>query len=130
MGDGAIGPYIRSYINKYGWSVPEAEIEKITTSVGNDPTKAANAMYMLAVQQKANGDSSGSGAATATADKAPTASDQPSPVATGVISKVARITDLNDISDVAKGAMQRLNKLDRRAYQQLRKEVITGKKAK
>jgi len=137
--------YVTDYLEQQGWSADEPTIDKITSSSGNDINKVANAMYMIGMRQKRNKNGQvqqrrveptmGQGAAGGGISH----SNEPTMGAPAMSSSVKQIisaitrmsseTDEAGLEEIAKAAMQKLYKLSKSEYAELRQEILTGKKA-
>lgn len=138
-----------TYMAKYGWQADPGQLEylkNLTTSpVGKPlavaPEKIANAMYSIGMQQNrdsqgyiagAGGYSSGGysqgGRRGKKAAQAPELSVTTERIV-ATINKLVGRENLDDLSAIAKAAMQTLYKQDKEKYTELYKEIMTGQKA-
>lgn len=123
--------FVNQYIKRYGWTIDPQELNQVM-DVKDDPKKLANAMYNVAVgQRKGTGQyaSKVDGYYPATKGTAQSTTQPEAEITPktqqimSTIQKMTGSTNLDDLTKIAKTAMQTLYKQNSTAYNNLYKEI-------
>jgi len=120
------GTFVNQYIKRYGWTLDPEELSQVMM-VKDDPKKLANAMYNVAVgQRKGTGQYASTpslGAQQNTGSEQRDISTQTQQMM-GRIQKMTGSSNFDDLSAVAKTAMQALYQQNPGEYTKLYREIV------
>ena len=120
------GTFVNQYIKRYGWNIDPEELSQVM-AVKDDPTMLANAMYNVAVgQRKGTGQYASSPDYTGRQQSSGTQQQDTSTQTQQLMGRIQKMTgssNFDDLSAVAKTAMQTLYAQSPGEYKKLYREI-------